>query len=194
VCCGVIFGTHAAPVQRLDMHRPERLDRIVALVPRHRLSRPLAPFARFLTCRFQRIQRAQPAVERALGQPMEPAIFRASDTAATPRLQVSCPPCPSCFVLEVSCPHRRSSHARRNPISFASAPPNRCARPGRLRPAARWQDKSREARGGRSVGKGAMIKELARCAPAHESLPIRTSHCKYEQERTSRSERDDTRR
>jgi hypothetical protein len=39
-----------------------------------------------------------------------------------------------------------------------------------------------------------MIKDLARCAPAHESLPIRTSHCKYEQERTSRSERDDTRR
>jgi hypothetical protein len=60
-------------------------------------------------------------------------------------------------------------------------------------PTGRWQDKSREVRGGRSVGKRAMIKDLAQCAPAHESLPIRTSHCKYGQERTSRSERDDTR-
>jgi hypothetical protein len=65
---------------------------------------------------------------------------------------------------------------------------------GGERPAARWQDKSREERGGRSVGKGAMIKDLARCAPANERLPIRTSYCNYRQERTSRSERDDTRR
>jgi hypothetical protein len=62
------------------------------------------------------------------------------------------------------------------------------------RPTGRWQDKSREVRGGRSAGKRAMIKDLAQCAPAHDSLPIRTSHCKYSQERASRSERDDTRR
>jgi hypothetical protein len=62
------------------------------------------------------------------------------------------------------------------------------------RPTERWQDKSREVRGGRSVGKRAMIKDLAQCAPAHESLPIRTSYCEYKQERTPRSERDDTRR
>jgi hypothetical protein len=61
-------------------------------------------------------------------------------------------------------------------------------------PTDRWQDKSREVRGGRSAGKRAMIKDLARCTPAHESLPDRASHCKYKQERTSRSERDDTRR
>ena len=61
-------------------------------------------------------------------------------------------------------------------------------------PTDRWQDKSREARGGRSAGKRAMIKDLAQCAPALNSLPIRTSHCKYRQQRTSRSERDDTRR
>jgi hypothetical protein len=65
---------------------------------------------------------------------------------------------------------------------------------GEGRPTARWQDKSREVRGGRSDGKRAMIKDLARCTPAHESLRIRASHCKYRQERTSRSERDDTRR
>ena len=62
------------------------------------------------------------------------------------------------------------------------------------RPAARWQDKSREARGGRSAGKRAMIKDLEQCAPALDSLRIRTSHRKYSQKRTSRSERDDTRR
>jgi hypothetical protein len=45
-------------------------------------------------------------------------------------------------------------------------------------PTDRWQDKSREARGGRSAGKRAMIKDLAQCAPAQGSLQIRTSHCK----------------
>jgi hypothetical protein len=39
-----------------------------------------------------------------------------------------------------------------------------------------------------------MIKDLAQCAPALDSLRIRTSHRKYSQKRTSRSERDDTRR
>jgi len=61
-------------------------------------------------------------------------------------------------------------------------------------PTDRWQDKSREVCGGRSAGKRAMIKDLAQCAPAHESLPDHASHCKYRQERTSRSDRDDTRR
>src|SRR6266481_9164333 len=46
---------------------------------------------------------------------------------------------------------------------------------GAGQPTERWQDKSREVRGGRSVGKRAMIKDLAQCAPAHESLPICTS-------------------
>src|SRR5262245_15503811 len=105
VCCGVIFGAHATPVQRLDVHCPERLDRLVALVPGHRLSRSLAPLACLLTRRFQQIQRIEPAVECTLGQPMEATIFGASHTASTPRLQVSRPPCPSCFVFEVSCPH-----------------------------------------------------------------------------------------
>ncbi len=61
-------------------------------------------------------------------------------------------------------------------------------------PTDRWQDKSREVRRGRSAGKRAMIKDLAQCAPAHESLPDHASHCKYRQERTSRSDHDDTRR
>ncbi len=61
-------------------------------------------------------------------------------------------------------------------------------------PTDRWQDKSREVRRGRSAGKRAMIKDLAQCAPALDSLRICTSHRKYSQERTSRSDRDDTRR
>jgi len=61
-------------------------------------------------------------------------------------------------------------------------------------PTDRWQDKSREVRRGRSAGKRAMIKDLAQCAPAHESLPDHASHCKYRQERTSRSDHGDTRR
>jgi hypothetical protein len=56
------------------------------------------------------------------------------------------------------------------------------------------QDKSRGVRGGRSAGKTAMIKDLAQCAQAHDSLPIRTSHCKHKQQRTSRSKTNDTRR
>ena len=65
---------------------------------------------------------------------------------------------------------------------------------GRGRATERCQDKSREVRGGRSAGKSPMIKDLAQCAAAHESLPDRASHCKYRQERTSRSDCDDTRR
>src|SRR5262249_13776984 len=89
VCRGVIFGAHSTPVQCLDMHGPERLDGLVALVRRHRLARPFAPLACFFTGRFQQVQCGQPAVERAVVQPMEPTIFGASDTASTPRLQVS---------------------------------------------------------------------------------------------------------
>jgi hypothetical protein len=59
---------------------------------------------------------------------------------------------------------------------------------------ARWQDKSREARGGRLAGMRGMIKELAQCAPAHQSLPIRTNRCGCKQKHTSRSERNGTRR
>ena len=76
---------------------------------------------------------------------------------------------------------------RRNSQDVARMAKSRC---GGGRPTARWQDKSREVRGGRSAGKRAMIKDLAQCAPAHDSLPIRTSHCKYRHQRTSRSERE----
>jgi hypothetical protein len=53
-------------------------------------------------------------------------------------------------------------------------------------PTERWQDKSREVRGGRSVGKREHIRDLAQCAITHDSLPDRASHCKHTQERSSR--------
>ena len=37
-------------------------------------------------------------------------------------------------------------------------------------PTERWQDKSREVRGVRSAGKRVMTKDLAQCAPVHQSL------------------------
>ena len=55
VCRGVRLGSQPAPVQRLDMHRPERLDGVVVSVLGYWLVRALAP----LTCpdpgRFKRI-------------------------------------------------------------------------------------------------------------------------------------------
>jgi hypothetical protein len=55
VCLGVRLGGQSAPVQRLDMHRPERLDGLVMSVLGYWLVRALAP----LTCldpgRFKRI-------------------------------------------------------------------------------------------------------------------------------------------
>src|SRR5262249_6812840 len=62
------------------------------------------------------------------------------------------------------------------------------------RPTARWQDKSREARGGRVAEMRGMIKTLAQCAHAPQSLPIRTNHCGCKQKDTSRSERNGPRR
>jgi len=44
------------------------------------------------------------------------------------------------------------------------------------RPTERWQDKSREVRRGRLAGKGMMIKSLARCATAHDSLSSDVRH------------------
>ena len=41
---------------------------------------------------------------------------------------------------------------------------------GRGRPTERWQDKSREVRGGRSGEKGASSKHFAQCAPLRDSL------------------------
>jgi hypothetical protein len=77
--------------------------------------------------------------------------------------------------------------ARRNPISLANAPPNRCARTGRLHPTARWQDKSRKLRRGRVAEEFRFIKHLTRSATEPHSLPICTTHWDFTTTRTSRA-------
>jgi hypothetical protein len=52
-------------------------------------------------------------------------------------------------------------------------------------PTERWQDKSREVRGGRSGEEGMRIKSLARCAHSRDSLSVRTSLWKCTHDHTS---------
>jgi len=60
-------------------------------------------------------------------------------------------------------------------------------RPGRGgQPTDRWQDKSREVRPGRSVGKGRHVKRFARCATKYDSMRIRATLWKFGTTRTSR--------
>ena len=54
-------------------------------------------------------------------------------------------------------------------------------------PTARWQDKSRRLRLGRTGEERRDIRQLARGATAYDSLPIRVSHCNCTTARTSRT-------
>jgi hypothetical protein len=54
------------------------------------------------------------------------------------------------------------------------------------RPTERWQDKSREVRGGRSVGEGAIMWHFARCASLRDSLSALASLWHYTDHHTSR--------
>ena len=53
-------------------------------------------------------------------------------------------------------------------------------------PTDRWQDKSREVRPGRSVGKRRHVKHFARCATKRDSLRIHATLWKFGTTRTSR--------
>jgi hypothetical protein len=52
-------------------------------------------------------------------------------------------------------------------------------------PTARWQDKSRRLRLGRAGEERRDIRQLARGAKAHDSLPSRTTPCNFTTARTS---------
>jgi hypothetical protein len=56
-------------------------------------------------------------------------------------------------------------------------------------PTARWQDKSRSLRLGRSGEERWHISRLARGATAHDSLPSRTTPCNFTTTRTSPTQR-----
>jgi hypothetical protein len=49
---GVLANAHAAPIHRLDMHRPERLDGLASLVFRQPKTPTPPPFAPLLACQF----------------------------------------------------------------------------------------------------------------------------------------------
>ena len=59
----------------------------------------------------------------------------------------------------------------------------------RGRPTDRWQDKSREVRGRRSVGNSKTNRHFAQCASQRDSLQNQTRHWKITARRTSRHAR-----
>ncbi|UCI16730.1 hypothetical protein FJ970_16255 [Mesorhizobium sp. B2-1-8] len=156
---GIFANTHAAPVHRLDMHRPVRLDSTVAHIRGHRKAQPSALFLplrslfqalltaqfrlifRMLTSRLVAREVLQPTIERVLRQAMHAAILGPRHTAALPRLDVNHPPGLPRLVLEMSQIHRRSSMLRRSPTYGANALLNLGAGTGRLPTTEGWQDK-----------------------------------------------------
>jgi hypothetical protein len=60
---------------------------------------------------------------------------------------------------------------------------------GAAHPTARWQDKRRSLRLGRSGEERWHIRHLARGATAHDSLPSRTTPCNFTTTRTSSTPR-----
>ena len=157
---GVLPHAHPAPVHRLDVHRPERLDRAIAHVGAHAETKAGAPFptlflslASLLTMQFHLIFRllagrflagqvVQPATERRRRQTMLTAILRPTKPALTPGFDVNPPPGLARLVLETSQIHRSSSTLRRSLTCRAIALPNRGAETGRLRADHGRQDKS----------------------------------------------------
>ena len=103
---GILPDGHAAPVQRLHMHRPERLDRLVALVLRQFEPAPLATSATLVMLGFGKdsgvlctdpghfriCDRTQPTCERRVRETVRPAVAALRQAAALPCLDVHSPP------------------------------------------------------------------------------------------------------
>lgn len=152
-CDGIGAETHSAPVQRLDMHRPERLGRPIAYIRGDRDSAslllsegllPLLPGAlaaqfRLLFLELERSlfggQPLQPTPECVLGQTLLLAVFAYPESASTPCFDVQRPPFAAGLVLEMFGSHRRFSTAAENPKWSDNVLPKRRARSGRLPPA-----------------------------------------------------------
>jgi hypothetical protein len=128
---GVSLGGQSAPAQRLDGIAQNARTALLCLSldigsrMRLRSSRALI---RAIPAR----QTPSASGQCATDQSAVAAIFSTAHATSMPCLDVNRPKETTCLVLEVSLSHRRSSIMRRNPISFAGAPPNRCAKPGRL--------------------------------------------------------------
>ncbi len=129
---GIGAELHSAPVQRLDMHRPERLghpishirgDREPALLLLSQRLFSLVPGAlaaqfRLLFLELKRSliagQPLQPTPQRVLGQTLLLAVFAYPETASTPRFDVQRPPFAARSALEMFGSHRRVSTAAEN--------------------------------------------------------------------------------
>ena len=156
-CGGVLPHAHPAPVHRLDVHRPERLERAIAHVRAHAETKAGAPLpalflslALLLTTQFRLIFRMfasrflagevlQPTIERCRRQTVLAAIVRQTRPALTPSLDVK-----SATRIGAPCSriHRSSSTLRRSPTCGAIALLNLGAETGCLRIDHGRQDKS----------------------------------------------------
>jgi len=147
---GIRPHAHPAPIHRLDVHRPERLDRAIAHVRAAETKAGAPPAALFLsltallTAQFRLIFRllagrflagqvAQPATERRRRQTVLTAILRPAEPALTPGFDMNQPLGLARLVLETSQSDRRSPTLRRSPTCRAIALRNQGADTGRLR-------------------------------------------------------------
>ncbi len=140
---GKMRERHPAPVQRLHVHCPQRLRRLVAFVRRQleRSSSALSPtLFLFGFCkdssvlrtdfgRFRVGDRAQPT---CACEAVHSAITALRQTVALPCLDVNRPPLASGLVLEMFRTHRRVSNAAENPIWNDSSLSESRARFGQL--------------------------------------------------------------
>ncbi len=151
---------HSAPVQCLDMHRPECLGRPIAHIRGDRepalllLSERLSSlFPGALAAQFRLIflelkrslvagQPLQPTPQRVLGQTLLLAVFADPETAPTPRFDVQRPPLAARFVLEMFGSHRKFSTVAERPKWNDNTRGGRRAETGRLPADGRSQDKS----------------------------------------------------
>ena len=140
VSVGAMRGAQSAPVQRFDMHRPERLngDRALRFAQRRWPSTAALTtlFAQKFCCfsrGFRAFELLEPAIERRLVEPMIATIFGARKSAPARRFNMRRPVGTPCRVLELFRAHRRSSHVRENPICREIALPSERAEFGHLR-------------------------------------------------------------
>jgi hypothetical protein len=144
---GIMRERHPAPVQRLHMHRPERLRCLVAFV-RCQLERSSLRCLRRSSCsvsarilaflradfgRFRVRDRAQPTCKCCACEAVILAVAALRQAAALPCLDVNRQPLAPGVVLEMFRTHRRFSNAAENPIWNDSALLESRARTGRLR-------------------------------------------------------------
>lgn len=123
VCPSIRLQPHAAPIHRLNMHRPVRLNRLRADAGRQPNASLVVTLSSFLAQQFRLClqgfcigEHVQPTPERVLAKTMLAAIFADPEAASAPRLNVNRPPLTPGFVLEVFRTHRRISNAAENPI------------------------------------------------------------------------------